>query len=176
MLRRLRKDKAKERGSERRGRREGLLGGGQRKQRGACGQPVRKTVSRRAIKVWKAVGVRKQGRGVLGGGQEEQDTRLVPQKQSSAHLTATARGLQEADAPLLRSAACSTQLISEGLYFFQNTEVQKVIAFHCANPRANQIFGLIGSLACYSRGRRHDQKHVTQEKGFPFTKKLLWLI
>lgn len=61
------------------------------------------------------------------------------------------------------------------LCFSQEQEVQIVIVLHCANTRTNKILNLIGVRVVVTR-KKNDQKHVTQEKGFPFTKKSLWLI
>lgn len=61
------------------------------------------------------------------------------------------------------------------LCFSEEQEVQTVIVWLCANSRTNKILDLIGVRVVVAR-KKNDQKHVTQEKGFPFTKKSLWLI
>lgn len=60
-------------------------------------------------------------------------------------------------------------------YFSSEQGVHVVIVSKRANSRTNKILNLIGAGVVVAR-KKNDQKHVTQEKGFPFTKKSLWLI
>lgn len=80
-------------------------------------------------------------------------------------------GLWEVPIPLHPQTALGVSVPD----FSSEQGVHVVIVSERANGRTNKILNLIGAGVVVAR-KKNDQKHVTQEKGFPFTKKSLWLI